>query len=85
VREETGIDAEAVDVFQAIRRTIVHAEHQGRTLTMLTVHVDARPVGDTDVAVGDDEVLEARWFAPEDAPEPVFEPFTDRVDRWADG
>ncbi|WP_440990882.1 NUDIX hydrolase [Haloarchaeobius baliensis] len=85
VREETGIEAAAVDVFQAIRKRIVHAERPDRTLTMLTVHVDARPVGDTGVAVGDDEVLEARWFAPENVPEPVYEPFTDRVDRWADG
>lgn len=84
VHEETGVEAEAVDVFQAIRTTIVHAEHPDRTLTMLTVHVDARPVGDTGIAVGDDEVLEARWFEPEDAPEPVYEPFRNRVARWAD-
>lgn len=84
VDEETDVAAEAVDVFQAIRTTIVHAERPERTLTMLTVHVDARPTGGTDVAVGDDEVVEARWFAPTDPPEPVYEPFADRVARWAD-
>ncbi|WP_257299037.1 NUDIX hydrolase [Haloarchaeobius sp. FL176] len=84
VAEETGIDADAVDVFQTVRKTIVHAENPARTLTMLTVHVEARPTGGTDIAVGDDEIAEARWFHPDDPPTPVYEPFADRVARWAD-
>ncbi|MFD1644624.1 hypothetical protein [Haloarchaeobius litoreus] len=32
---------------------------------------------------GDDEVVETRWLDPEHPPDPVYEPFRDRVSRWA--
>ena len=80
VREETGVVADLTGVWRARRKTFVHAE-TGERLEMLTVWFDAR----TDAVapaldVGDDEVVDARWF--ERPPDGLGEPFAERADVW---
>jgi ADP-ribose pyrophosphatase YjhB (NUDIX family) len=69
VREETGVDPALTGVHEAVRTEIHREGDRERTFTMLTVHFEgvvdaAEPALD----VGDDEILEARWF--ETAPDP---------------
>ncbi len=79
VREETGVDPALTDVHEAVRTEVRHEDDVERTFTMLTVHFE----GEVDAAepgldVGDDEILEARWF--ETAPDP--EALHDHCREW---
>jgi ADP-ribose pyrophosphatase YjhB (NUDIX family) len=78
VREETGIESSLVGVALARRKTAVHEEDPDRRIHVLTVEFGADYEGGT-VVVGDDEVLEARWFASL----PELDPFVaDAVEAW---
>jgi ADP-ribose pyrophosphatase YjhB (NUDIX family) len=61
VREETGVDCSLVGVALARHKTVRHAEDPDRELHLLTVEFAAEYEGG-DRSVGDEEVLEARWF-----------------------
>ncbi|MBX0323904.1 NUDIX domain-containing protein [Halomicroarcula sp. F13] len=81
VREETGVDCTLTGLYYARWKTIVHAEDADRRLHMLTVEFDAEATAD-DLAVDDDEVLDARWF--ETVPEELHEiPATRSTDESA--
>lgn len=75
VREETGVDATITGVARARRRTIVHESDPDRRLAMLTVEFEAEADRDDDRnavpddAIGDAEILEARWFDGDDLPD----------------
>lgn len=80
VREETGVECSITGVFWCRRKTIVHEENPDRRLWMLTVEFEADHVGGG-VEVGDDEILEARWF--EEPPDRVAGFLDARVNAWA--
>lgn len=61
-REETGIECSITGVYWCRRRTIVHEDDPDRRLEMLTVVFEADYVGG-EIEVGDEEILEVRWFA----------------------
>jgi ADP-ribose pyrophosphatase YjhB (NUDIX family) len=69
VREETGVDPDLTGVHEAIRTEVRHERDAERAFTMLTVHFEGVvQAAAPEVDVGDDEILEARWFAsPPDA------------------
>jgi ADP-ribose pyrophosphatase YjhB (NUDIX family) len=78
VREETGVEASLVGVALARRKVIVHEDDPGRRIHALTVEFAADCEGGG-LSVGDDEVLEARWFASL----PELDPFVaDAVEAW---
>lgn len=78
VVEETGVEVDLVGVRRARRKEFVHAEDPDRRLEMLTVWFDARAEDPGPLDVGDDEVLEARWFdePPDSVPEFLADPST---------
>jgi len=87
VREETGVRARVTGVWKVRHRTIRHRDDPERRLYTFDVWFDAvaaDPTGDPDPDAweADEEILAARWF--EDAPEFVYEPFEDRIERWFD-
>lgn len=77
---ETGVECSITGVFWCRRKTIVHEENPDRRLWMLTVEFEADHVGGG-VEVGDDEILEARWF--EEPPDRVAGFLDARVNAWA--
>jgi ADP-ribose pyrophosphatase YjhB (NUDIX family) len=81
VREETGVECEITDVWKARRKEIVLETDPDKRFSMLTVWFEARARG-TDVSVGDEGILEARWFA--DAPEAVQDFLEPKFRAWAD-
>lgn len=81
VLEETGVEVALTGIWRARRRTFVHADEPDRRLEMLTVWFDAQAES-TVLDVGDEEVLEARWF--EAAPDAVHDEFGKRVAAWCD-
>lgn len=62
VREETGVECTLTGVYWCRRRTIVHEDDLERRLQMLTVGFEADSLGG-EIDIGDEEILEARWFA----------------------
>lgn len=82
VREETGVDCEVTDVWQARRRTFVHAAAPDRRLETLTVRFEA-DARTTVVDVDDDEIVAARWFG--HRPDAVHDELAGWVDEWSDG
>lgn len=80
-REETGIEVELTGIFRARRKTVVHADEPERRFQMLTVWFEgtAEP---TEIEIGDDEIVEARWFA--EAPNAVHDFLEGKVPEWAD-
>lgn len=85
VLEETGVECEITGVWYARRREIALATDPDTRYWMLTVWFEARPVeganAEDGLSVGDDEILEARWFA--DPPESVLDFLTPKVRQWA--
>ena len=79
VREETGVACSLTDVYWARRRTVVHEERPDERFHMLTVGFEADSEGG-ELAVGDDEVVEANWFS--DPPDRVHDFLADKVERW---
>lgn len=86
VREETGLEPTLTGVHFARRKTVVHENDPERAFRMVTVifEADAGDVGEGATEIGDDEILEARWFEPEDPPEAVHGFVAERVDEWAE-
>lgn len=84
VREETGIECEITGIWRARRKTIVLENERDQQLHTLTVQFDAQAMktGKASV-VGDEEVLEAKWFAT--LPESVFDFLEPKVQAWANG
>jgi ADP-ribose pyrophosphatase YjhB (NUDIX family) len=81
VREETGIDVVLTGVYRARRKTVVHESNPERRFHMLTVWFEGEPANsDTTVETGDDEIVEARWFA--GPPESVHDFLTEKIDGW---
>jgi 8-oxo-dGTP pyrophosphatase MutT (NUDIX family) len=79
VQEETGLQPALTGVHEAVRTAVTREGDPTRTFTMLTVHFEgvvnaAAP----DLDVGDDEILEARWF--ESPPEALHEHCRDWVE-----
>jgi len=70
LREETGVEVTLTDVVYARRKTIVLETDPDQRYYMLTVVFEAEYRGG-DIAIGDDEILEAKWF--ESLPENVNE------------
>ncbi len=84
VREETGVEVVPTDVWRGRRKTFVDAE-TGERLQMLTVRFEGRTDAHAPALdVGDDEVVDARWFAPSDPPDNVTDQFEERVVAWAE-
>lgn len=81
VQEETSIHVRIDDVAYARRKTIVHEADSERRLFMLTVVFDASPIRAGVPDIGDDEVLDARWF--EEPPDNVYRFHEERIERWA--
>lgn len=81
VREETGVEVDLTGVFRARRKTAVHADEPDRRFQTLTVWFDGEAEG-TEIDVGDDEIVAARWFA--EPPEQVHDFPESRVERWAE-
>jgi ADP-ribose pyrophosphatase YjhB (NUDIX family) len=81
VHEETNIQVHIDDVAYARRKTIVHEADPDRRLFMLTVVFDATPTRAGVPDIGDDEVLDARWF--EEPPDGIDRFHEDRIERWA--
>jgi ADP-ribose pyrophosphatase YjhB (NUDIX family) len=82
VREETGVRCDLAGVALARHKTAVHRDDPDRRLHLLTVEFQADYRGGG-VEVGDDEVIEARWFS---APPPRVDPFVASVvTAWSDG
>jgi 8-oxo-dGTP diphosphatase len=76
LREETGLEIEPTEFFG-----IWMEPYEGRWVLCLTWL--ARPVGGVERA-GDD-LVELRWFAPDELPEPgelAFASFAEILDRW---
>ncbi|MCU4743689.1 NUDIX hydrolase [Natronoglomus mannanivorans] len=90
VREETGLEPTLAGVCFARRKTIVHEDDPERRFQMLTVifeadiDVDAGDVNEEVIEIGDDEILEARWFEADDPPEVVHGFLEERVEDWAE-
>ncbi|WP_276255127.1 NUDIX hydrolase [Halomontanus rarus] len=86
VREETGLEPTLTGVCFARRKTVVHEDDPERRFRMLTVifeaDVDAGDGVETAIRIGDDEILEARWFEADDPPEAVHGFLEERVEDW---
>jgi len=86
VREETGVEVRLTGVYRARRKTVVHEVNPERRFDMLTVWFEGEPASedaestDTTIEIGDDEVVEARWFA--EPPEAVHDFLAEKVDSW---
>jgi ADP-ribose pyrophosphatase YjhB (NUDIX family) len=84
VREETGVDATLAGVRSVVWRVLYRDGEPDRTVPVLRVHFDARvDTARPPTAVGDEEILEARWFTPPDPPEYVAGWLEAWVDAWA--
>ena len=70
LREETGIECTITDVNFARRKTVRLETDPGERFSLLTVVFDAKYELGT-ISIGDDEVLEARWF--EERPEHLLD------------
>ena len=70
VREETGIECAITDVHFARRKTVRLETNPDERFSLLTVVFDAKYESGT-ISIGDDEVLEARWF--EERPEHLLD------------
>ncbi|WP_436925231.1 NUDIX hydrolase [Halosimplex amylolyticum] len=81
VREETGIEVDLAGVFRARRKTAVHENDPDRRFQMLTVWFDADAQA-TEIDIGDDEIVEARWFA--EPPDRVHDFLEEQVADWDD-
>jgi ADP-ribose pyrophosphatase YjhB (NUDIX family) len=81
VREETGVEIDLSGIFRARRKTAVHTGEPDRRFQMLTVWFegDAR---ETEIEVGDDEIVEAQWFA--EPPDAVHSFLKEKVADWAE-
>lgn len=79
VREETGVECAISDVNFARRKTIVLESNPEERYYMLTVVFDARYKGGT-IAIGDEEILEAKWFS--EPPENVLDFVREEVAEW---
>jgi 8-oxo-dGTP pyrophosphatase MutT (NUDIX family) len=85
VLEETGVEARVVDVWKVRHKTIVHRDDPDRRLHMLDAWFEA-VAEDPEICLDPsewedhEEIHEARWFA--EPPEPVWEPFEERVAEW---
>lgn len=79
VREETGITCSVTGVYRARRKIIVNDAAPDERVHMLTVEFEA-DAEDQRVEIGDEEVLEARWFA--EPPAQVHDYLTAKIERW---
>jgi ADP-ribose pyrophosphatase YjhB (NUDIX family) len=79
VREETGAKCTLTGVYWARHKTVVLETDPDQRFHMLTVEFEADYDGG-DISVGDDEILEARWFT--DPPETVGEFLDAKVQEW---
>ena len=96
VREETGVECELTGVWRARRKEIVLKTDPDQRFWMLTVWFEASTgnvgataenaesgdVSDCDISVGDEEILDARWFA--EPPEAVHDFLKPKVRAWAE-
>lgn len=80
VQEETGVECTLTDVFRVRRKRIVLATDRNRRLYMLTALFEGTAESGG-LSVGDEEVLEAKWFA--EPPDAVADFLEERVARWA--
>jgi ADP-ribose pyrophosphatase YjhB (NUDIX family) len=81
VAEETGVAVLIEGVWNAEKRVIFHEDDPDRRYPVLRFHFDAHAPAPDGIDIGDDEVVEARWFdsRPEDEVADFIEP---RVNRW---
>ncbi|XVH31976.1 NUDIX hydrolase [Haloferacaceae archaeon DSL9] len=78
VREETGVECSLTEVYWGRQKTIVHENDPDERIHMLTIEFEAEYEGG-ELEIGDDEILEAKWFA--EPPRHVHDMLGDKTEQ----